>query len=263
MKETKIEWAHHTLNFWWGCEKVSPACKHCYAETLNKIYGRGRAVWGKGGLRWLRDNAFSEAMKLNRISKASGGAQRIFVNSMSDTFEDHPQLEEHRAKALGRMEFFQDANWLLLTKRPENITRMVPPAWLDRWPAHIWVGTTVESQEFAELRVPELLKVPARVRFLSCEPLLGVLDVAKWLRPDPCVDHYDPVLSECVQWVISGGESGPGARSMDPDWARDLRDQCAEAGTAYFFKQWGGRDKKAAGRELDGRTWDEVPLNRN
>lgn len=170
-------------------------------------------------------------------------------------------------------------DWLILTKRPQNIALMAP--WKDEWPENIWLGTTVENQKFAELRLPHLLKHRAKVRFLSCEPLLGHIDLKRWIKANPKVKLYG------IDWIIAGGESGPGSRPMLPDWARSLRDQAAEAEAAFHFKQWGhwvpseivtaeqkkavididgiemvGMGKKEAGRRLDGDTWDGLPQKR-
>lgn len=316
-KNSKIEWCHHTVNFWWGCEKVSPACTHCYAELLAKLFSRGKATWGKTGARWIRYNAFGEALKLEGVSKKAGGGQRIFVNSMSDTFEDNPLLENQCGAMLLYLKGLPVANWLLLTKRPENVMRMMPEIWRTNWPAHIWIGTTVENQEMADKRIPELLKIPAKVRFLSCEPLLGPLDLSSFLSPlhweyqvseDECEHRSDCPCGGTgqmpleIHWVICGGESGHHARPMNPSWAFSLRDQCNAADVPFFFKQVGewvssadpaygkvkGKiahirsdgsfwdnppqdedadaltvvkvGKKAAGRELGGREWNEFPL---
>lgn len=285
MKDTLISWAHHTINWWWGCEKVSEACRFCYAEALAKRFAFAKCKWGKGGLRWIRENATRDARKLHAVSKASGTMQRIFVNSMSDTFEDHPGLHDVRAHALSVMEAMPFANWLLLTKRPENVLRMVPEHWHTSWPEHIWIGTTVENQQCADHRVPELLRIPAKVRFLSCEPLLEQIDLGRYFW-DKGMSRLWP--SGAIQWVICGGESGHNARPMHTDWARNLRDECAMAGVPFHFKQWGEHvevpaiqqkgdfvmsdtegeyrvcvmrplGKKLTGRAIDGVEYDEVP----
>lgn len=315
MINSKIEWCHHTLNWWWGCSKVSPACEHCYAELLTKLFGKGKAVWGPAGKRWIRENAMRDALKIIKLASKTTERQRVFVNSMSDTFEDHDGLAEARANALAFMAEHAEVDWLLLTKRPENVARMVPPEWLERgtwswenkWPAHIWIGTTVEDQKRAEERVPHLLRLNAKVRFLSCEPLLGPLIFKKswlicergcegseiftdnptghWGSRFPYTDAARPscYCQKCgyalkglgwISWVICGGESGAGARPMELEWARSLRDQCTNTSTKFFFKQWGEwmpEDeecipavmakvrKKNSGRELDGEEWNEVP----
>ena len=235
---TQIEWADYTLNFWWGCTKVSPACEHCYAEVISKVFSKGRATWGRGGARWLQwEGATQKLWKIVRAAKREGVRPRVFVNSMSDTFEENALLDVTRCMALVATEEVKSVDFLLLTKRPENVRKMVPPAWLEKWPAHVWIGTTVEDQAAAEERIPHLLCVPAAVRFLSCEPLLGPLDIEEALE-DVCDGGY--VLgSGPIHWVICGGESGGGARPMHPDWARSLRDQCAATNVPFFFKQWG------------------------
>lgn len=319
--DTKIEWADATVNVWEGCTKISPACKHCYAETNSPVRvmearigealgvepstdGKRRLkMWGVNGFRYETANWERELRALNRKAaafragyQAGGGAHytrpRVFINSLADTFEDWLgpvyRLEDGKpvvvAQSLDdvRTRFFRVAeectelDLLLLTKRPENVLRMVPLHWLKmdgKWPAWVWIGTTVEDQEHADKRIPELLKVPAKVRFLSAEPLLGKVDLQQ--------PRQDWGLLG-LHWVIAGGESGTHARPMHPDWVRSIRDQCAAAGVPFFFKQWGewhhvkGEKtsplhvfadglvmskvgKKTAGRRLDGRTWDEVP----
>jgi protein gp37 len=292
MKYTKIEWAHHTVNYWWGCTKVSPACFFCYAEAMAKIWRQKDVQWGPGGARWLRHGkAGKELFRLAVAAKTAGQRHRVFINSMSDTFEDHPSLTEARELLFVDLEEVgHSLDCLLLTKRPENVLRMVPRGWLTQWPSHVWIGTTVEDQQRADQRIPELLKIPARVRFLSCEPLLGPVDLDQWIKPwlycGHCGDSYevsdaipDPdghphgadKCARCgeegfmtswngddgkrraeaaehrenddyglgIHWVICGGESGPGARPMHPNWARSLRDQCKAAGVPFLFKQWG------------------------
>jgi len=194
---------------------------------------------------------------------------------MADVFEDRGDLDDKRARLWPLIEATPHLDWLLLTKRPYNIRRFVP--WGDRWPMNVWAGTTAENQRWAEKRIPVLLEAPAAVRFVSAEPLLGPLDLRAWLN------------DEGLKWVIAGGESGPHSRPMNPEWARALRDQCLAAGVSFLFKQWGNWSptapervngyssrtmftsdgdrilvahlgKKASGRILDGKTWDDVPV---
>lgn len=237
MKNSKIEWCHHSENFWWGCTKVSPACMFCYALVLARIYKAKEVEWRENGKRWLRhEKAGQELHSLAKSAKKAGERHRIFINSMSDTFEDHPGLTEAREWLFTRLEemgSYGSVDCLLLTKRPENVLRMVPKSWLEAWPAWVWVGTTVEDQRRADQRIPELLKIPARVRFLSCEPLLEAVSFDDLHPFDECPD------GSLIHWVICGGESGHGARPMHPDWARSLRDQCKAAGVPFLFKQWG------------------------
>jgi protein gp37 len=197
---------------------------------------------------------------------------------MADVFEPRAELNQQREKLWMLIEATPALDWLLLTKRPGSVARLAP--WGDSWPANVWIGTTVENQLWADRRLPLLLSLPAARRFLSCEPLLGPLDMSKWTLKLP--KGYHP-----VDWVIAGGESGPGARPMLPSWARSLRDQCDRARIPFHFKQWGhwapaarttagvaefwdeieGRKvtmqangKKANGRSLDGKTWDQLPV---
>ena len=182
---------------------------------------------------------------------------------MADVFEWDRTLESLRERLWMLVERTPNLDWLLLTKRPHLARRMVP--WANAWPAHVWLGATVENQHFADRRIPFLLDVPCQYRFLSCEPLLGPIDLSGYIN--------------ALHWIIAGGESGGRARPTHPDWIRGIRDQCVNSGVAFHFKQWGnwypqeiGEDghqravtsfvkmsKKNAGRILDGRTWDELP----
>lgn len=270
-ENSKIEWTHHTVNFWWGCSKVSPACANCYAEGQVERFHSGN--WGPNGSRRIRVEAASrEAMKYQRQAAKDGIRLRVFTNSMSDFFEDRRDLDIPRLEALDVIRKTPDLDWLILTKRPERIVdllklaigpsitgyRMILAEWLTDWmqgntPRNVWLGTTVEDQERADQRIPALLQVPAAVRFLSCEPLLGkvLLDnrETSWLTCNGSEPYGEPCLTaqethgdahfHGIDWVICGGESGPHARPMQTDWARGLRDQCAKAGVPFLFKQWG------------------------
>jgi protein gp37 len=272
-KHSSIEWTHHTFNPWWGCTKVSPGCKHCYAETFSRRVGAD--IWGpKRERRFFSDAHWQEPLKWNIAASRAGSRARVFCSSMADVFEDRRELDDPRARLWDLVDRTPNLDWLLLTKRPDNIACAVP--WGDRWPANVWLGTTAENQRWAEKRIPILLQFPAVVRFVSCEPLLGPLTLEPWLRGRRRID-----------WVIAGGESGHKARPMNPDWVRSLREQCQHAAVHFHFKQWGhwapddGSErptlrrvhlrngdapvslvrvgKHAAGRVLDGRTWDEYP----
>lgn len=244
-ENTKIEWCHHTVNFWWGCAmaflpdgNLSEECRNCYALMLSKVFSRGRATWGKYGKRWIRHEAArSELYKLDKSAFRRGVRERVFINSMSDTFEDRDDLTESREMLWGACQFVTNLDILLLTKRPENVCRMVPAAWLENWPSHVWIGTTCGTQQAADERIPLLLDIPASVRFLSIEPMLGPVDIGEDLE-DQLDGGYIPGSSP-IHWVICGGESGAKARPMHPDWVRSLRDQCSFAGVPFFFKQWG------------------------
>lgn len=319
-KETKVEWADHTFNPWRGCSKVSESCRNCYAETQAKRNPGVLGVWGDNGTRVVASEAtWKEPLKWDREAKAAGVRRRVFCASMADVFEDWTgQLlwsdgtpavdrfsEEPYTLNHARRDLFQlidrtpNLDWLLLTKRPENIAAMMPEfdnassrykagevvciaGFAPACRKNVWLGTTVENQQTADERIPHLLRVPAKVRFLSCEPLLGLINLIPHRNANGAV-----VISQGINadWVIAGGESGPHARPSHPDWFRSLRDQCQAAGVPYFFKQWGcwhptnignsGHDlhrfdgdggvvlacvgKSAAGRLLDGREWNEVP----
>lgn len=229
----------YTANFWMGCQRVSPGCEKCYAEVL--VTGRMKLpVWGppKTTERHRAKGVWKDVPKWNRDALKAGVRRRMFVSSLSDIFEDHTQVAPWRAEALALLETCTSLDVQLLTKRPENIREMVPQHWLREWPAHIWVGCTVENQKRAEERIPHLLRVPARVRFLSCEPLLEAIDIESHLNV------------RNVDWVIVGGESGPDARPFDIAWARSIISQCREAGVPVFMKQLGARPVDSARAEV-------------
>ena len=245
--DTVIQWAHDTVNFWWGCTKVSTGCAHCYAEAMARRLSGGRASWGPTGTRWLRlSEAASALLRLERRAVKQKMRRRVFINSMSDTFENRRDLDEARQLLFLLAGCVPHLDLLLLTKRPENVLTMAPPAWAaGKWPRNVWLGTTVENQEQAEERIPHLLPIPAPVRFLSCEPLVGPVEIA---------DYIHVLGTYFVNWVIAGGESGQRARPCDLDWIRSLREQCALARTPIFIKQLGKRPvdaRPAAGGALE------------
>lgn len=266
-KNSKIEWTHHTFNPWWGCVKLSPACKHCYAETWARRVGED--IWGaKADRRFFGDEHWKSPLRWNSEAEADGARRRVFCASMADVFEDRRDLDEWRARLWPLIARTPHLDWLLLTKRPHAIGKLVP--WTNDWPTNVWLGTTAENQHWADKRIPELVKHPARVRFLSCEPLLGALNLRPWLKAQ-------------INWVIAGGESGGKSRPTDPTWVRGLRDQCSSSSVPFHFKQWGNwaplnearenarvtqlasgervvrMAKQSAGRQLDGRVWDGAP----
>ena len=328
-----IEWTDHTFNPWRGCTKVSPGCENCYAETLAKRNPRLLGEWGPGKPRVLAsDDMWQQPLKWNRQAelalenwKTAVGARagdsgpipkrpRVFCASLADWLDDEVPVV-WLARLLVLIMCTPELDWLLLTKRPQNFRGRMNAAlkcvlkatggepcneadFIDGWvnkgdaiPKNIWIGTTVEDQRRADERIPELLKIPAKVRFLSCEPLLGPLDLTS-LYWEKGHDRFWPKIGR-FHWVICGGESGPKARPMNPDWARNLRDQCRTAGVPFFFKQWGEFvrnaeihtmfsaaqsvlvpygdgdptnfrrvyrvGKKYAGRVLDGQEWNELP----
>lgn len=307
-QDTKIEWAHHSWNPWWGCQRVSAGCQHCYAETLAHRYRH--EVWGPAATtsrRAMSERYWQQPLAWDRAAREAGVRARVFCASMADVFEDHPQVEPWRARLWRLIEETTHLDWLLLTKRPEHIDKMLPQRWevADQgMPRNVWLGFSAEDQQRFDERWPVMewlrrMWNPAVV-FLSAEPLLGPLDISEALVEVNLGDEEHHRWSGTLDWVICGGESGPGARPMHPTWAQSLRDQCQAAGVSFFFKQWGAYSphaslcagdhwpsstilltadgtalqrgtvsasavplhrvgKKAAGRAIDGRTWDEVP----
>lgn len=316
-ENSKIEWTRHTFNPWVGCTKVGPGCDHCYAESWDARSLQQRETrWGPRAARTRTSAAnWRKPRTWDRAAAAAGERHRVFCASLADVFDNHDSiLPEWRADLWALIRATPNLDWMMLTKRPGNIAKMLPPDWGDGWP-NVWLGCTVVNQDEADRDIPKLLAVPAAVRFLSMEPLLELVDLrsVSTLCPThdfaggfcvgPCPDRRS------LDLVIVGGESGPGARPMHPEWARSLRGQCQAAGVAFHFKQHGewvsvydrDRDdpdwrrvpksgdwdkkrwlnlaggqgfhgdklnmmhrvgKKRAGRLLDGRTWDEMPVTR-
>lgn len=322
---TNIEWTNETWNPTTGCAKVSPGCKNCYAETMTKrLAAMGQQKY-QGIL--TESGRFNGTVRTHedtlRIPFTWRKPRKVFVNSMSDLFHaDVPFWFIDRVFAT--MALTPQHTYQILTKRPDRMAeyydycavrmkleKAVNVTLQHQWPLHnVWLGISVEDQAAADERIPHLLKCPAAVRFLSCEPLVKSVDMTVLFHDcTGCTDtdrrsegthqsgtYQHPSFPQGIHWVIAGGESGPNARPMHPDWARQLRDQCQAAGVAFFFKQWGeyvpcdyadaganivrhngevhpnaGYDmvrgschmrksgKKAAGRQLDGRTHDEFP----
>ena len=231
-----IEWTDATWNPVTGCTKISPGCKHCYAERMAKrLQGMGQSNYRNG---------FELTLQPNMLDIPGGWKKpkNIFVNSMSDLFHEDVPLA-YIKKVFSVMKSAPWHRYQILTKRSARLSK------LDRqlnWVPCIWMGVSVESSKYLQ-RIDELRSTRAHIKFLSVEPLLGPL-------PDLDLSGID--------WVIVGGESGPGARPMDSSWVRDIRDQCEDLAVPFFFKQWGGVFKKKAGRLLDDRTWDDLPLSR-
>lgn len=283
MQNTAIQWTDHTVNFWWGCTKVSRACQHCYAESVANVFGKrlfGEVPrWGAGKPRFERlESARKGALKIQKkaqrahheaaVMRQHGLHEtlkerhealvvrpRVFVNSMSDWLDDEVPLE-WLAFLLETLAMCPNVDFQLLTKRPEkwkprvNLvsglydlqTEAGRKAWAysAEWyvagkaPDNLWIGTTVEDHKAADTRIPHLLEIPAKVRFLSCEPLVGPIDISHLRQGD---NQWFPL--QHLHWVIAGGESGGAADPMHPDWLRSLRDQCRSACVPFFFKQWG------------------------
>lgn len=246
---------------------MSPACKHCYAESWARRVGQ--RVWGKSApRRFFGDKHWTEPLKWNAEAEKQNARARVFCASMADVFEDRDELDVWRDRLWDVIESTPSLDWLLLTKRPDLVLHKAP--WTNIWPQNVWLGTTVENQLWANRRLPELARIPAAVRFISAEPLLGPLNINPW--------------NSEIDWVITGGESGPKARPSSPSWFRNLLNQCMAANIPFHFKQWGdwapGQGvnlararsaraadgttmlrvgKKVAGRILDGATWDGLP----
>ncbi|WGS53520.1 phage Gp37/Gp68 family protein [Paraburkholderia sp. D15] len=290
-ENSKIEWTDHTFNPWIGCSRVSPGCDNCYAavstpaRTMHVAWGATEARHRTGASNWATPKIWNGGH--DAFFAKHGRRQRVFCASLADVF-DNAVDPAWRRDLFDLIELTPNLNWLLLTKRIGNVFEMVARARSHDWLAgrdNVWLGATVVNQEEADRDIPKLLAVPARVRFLSMEPLLGPVSFEGIFASDDVRDGTNAL--EALDWVIVGGESGTDARPMHPDWARDIRDQCEQVGTPFFFKQWGewvpmmghtegvsvkgpkftnpdgtimGRaGKKAAGRHLDGRKHEEFP----
>lgn len=230
-ENSKIEWTDHTFNPWTGCTKVSPGCDHCYAESWAKRSGTVR--WGAGEPRRRTTEAnWRLPLKWNAQAESEGRRFRVFCSSLADVF-DNAVPPEWRRDLFDLISDTPCLDWLLLTKRIGNAPAMIDAAasagaLLPTF--NVWLGATVVNQEEADRDIPKLLQEQARVRFLSIEPMLGPIDLVPYIHCD---------VGNAIDWIICGGESGPGARPMHPDWARSLRDQCKAAGVPFLFKQWG------------------------
>lgn len=272
-ENSKIEWTDHTFNPWVGCTKVSAACDNCYAESWAKRAGTPE-LW-TGERRRTTPSNWKQPLKWNAqhdlFFAEHGRRQRVFCASLADIF-DNQVPDEWRTDFWQMVRDTPNLDWLLLTKRPQNIKLMLPLDWAFGYP-NVWLGATAENQKEFDRRYEHLVSIPAAIRFLSMEPLLGGVTIR----------HRG------LDWIITGGESGPNARPSHPDWFRSIRDQCQHSGIAFHFKQWGewsvpvvgepfsGKQqtttvsdgntrvgvfrfgKKAAGRLLDGVEWNEFP----
>lgn len=218
---------------------MSEGCEHCYAESFAKRTGHD--VWGpKSERRAMSDSYWAQPLKWNLAAKRSGVRHRVFCSSMADVFEARDDLDVHRARLWKLIEATPWLDWQLLTKRPQNFKTLLPKPWLrKRMPHNVWLGVTVENQERANERLPILVSTPARVRFVSAEPLLGPVGLAIWLYHGVCEAEPGDSDYDAVDWVIVGGESGPGSRPFALDWARKIIADCKKAHCAVFFKQAG------------------------
>lgn len=233
---SKIAWTDHTFNPWWGCTKVSPGCANCYAASIAGRFGLG---WGQGAERkFFEDAHWQEPLKWNRKAQRAGVPAFVFCASMADVFEDVPghvakQTNEARQRLFGLIQSTPWLVWLLLTKRPENVSSIVPSAWMSgAWPINAWVGATMEDQQRADERAPHLARLPAPRRFISYEPAIEPVDFRPLL-----VDRWP--LERRVDWVIIGGESATRPRPMHVEWAESAIGQCRAAEVDVFVKQLG------------------------
>jgi len=241
-ESSKIAWTDNTFNPWIGCSKVSPGCAHCYAETLVKGRMGRPGLWGPQGQRQVTsgDN-WKKPLSWNRKAIRDGRRIRVFCGSLCDWMEDQPVANATRPRLLDLIRSTTHLDWQLLTKRPDRIKDNLPPDWGQGWP-NVWLGTSIENNDYAA-RADDLRRIPSVVRFISYEPALGPLD---------CLDLTG------IHWVIYGGESGPGFRAEDKQWARDILARCRDAGVAFFHKQSAGF-RTETGIELDGQIVREYP----
>lgn len=243
-EKTGITWTDHTFNPWIGCTKVSPGCAHCYAETQNKRYN-WTAGWGKGQLRQrTSESNWKKPIAWARQAVLDGVIRRVFCASLADVFDNEvaPAWRNDLFHLIDQTGEIGGLEWLLLTKRPYNLPAMLPEAWGTNPPLYTCIGTTIEDQKQADMRIPLLLDSWKGKNFLSVEPMLGPLDLTHDLDGYKGNGLYS---NDKIHWVIVGGESGPGCRPMDLEWARGVRDQCIESNVPFFFKQIGGfPDKK-------------------
>lgn len=303
-ENTKIEWASHTFNAWIGCTKVSPACDNCYAEAHDKRF-EGGVHWGAHAPRRKTSAAnWKKPLKWQKDAAARGVRERVFCASLADVFDNHKSIEpEWREELWALIRATPNLDWLLLTKRPMNVKRFLPDDWdggqgnlFGGYP-NVWIGTTVENQEEAVKRIPHLLQIQCAGRFLSCEPLLGCVELDdmqlgegsincfKYVSWEELVDEWRDTSEDwedefeehfCISikdatgafqhgidWVICGGENHAEFRHTSPHWVSYLRDQCKAAGVPFLFKQWGGRNRhdiNRKGRYVDGILSDEYPI---
>lgn len=319
-ENSSIEWTRHTFNPWSGCTKVSAGCKNCYAEVNYSVKMRG-VKWGPQGNRIVAsDSMWQTPLKWDRAAAKAGERHRVFCASLADVFEDwqgpmiastgakawvassgqwmlwgdgdkqpNPEcrpltMQDVRRRLFDLIDATPNLDWLLLTKRPENVNSMMAAVHdrngLDHHkisrilgskvanpvalPANVWLGVSVENQQAADERIPELLKVPAEVRFLSCEPLLDDIDIRKYLTWSIDVDPIEngKFIRELtgVHWVIVGGESGPGARPCNVEWVRSIVEQCKAAGVACFVKQVGAKPYEMADNGPAVRSWGDATV---
>lgn len=253
-EKSAIEWTDATFNPWWGCAKVSPGCDHCYAERDAGRYQPGRELWGVDAeRRSFGDKHWNEPHRWERRAVSEGRRLRVFCASMADVFDKNTPAQA-RPRLWQTIRDTPHLDWLLLTKRIGNAARMLPTDWGEGF-ENVWMGISVVNQEEADRDIPKLLATPARLRFLSCEPLLGPIHLHR------SCDLYREPDSATIDWVIVGGESGSKARPMEAEWADDIRSASRSAGVAFFMKQgsqanWTAfKDFESFPKSLQVREW--------
>lgn len=315
MQNSKIEWCDHTVNLWWGCYEVNKACDNCCAKQLANRYHGPDLLWDQQGPRMYIKSAFNDLRRYQKMAAEKGIIYRVFINSMSDLFEKSMPLVDHKHEPMlvdgepgyplmtdeVRQWFFAEVShfpnlfFIMLTKRPSNIPKMVPYGWLINPPANVIYMTSCPDQESLDTLLPQLLKVPGK-HGLSLEPLIdrvSICDAVRKYQFKEFGSFHSTFFGDKIQWVICGGESGnhKDIRPMHPDWARSVRDECVSARVPFFFKQWGEHlpacqswesaqvrpaqfpspntpgkmniyyrpGKHMAGSVLDGHVWKEFP----
>lgn len=250
-EKSGIQWTQASFSPWWGCVEIPEvegrpgACTNCYARTLAHRWGH--EVWGKDAPRkTMSEHYWNDPIRWNRKAQKTGKRLRVFCAPMADVFEDRRDLDPSRERLWDLIIKTPMLDWLLLTKRPWLMRKFTPDYWVDRWPSNIWAGTTTEDQHWFDHRMDALSRIPAKIRFVSAEPLFQSIDISKY--------------SKYLDWVITGSESGWKARLTEESWIRSLKEQCVRAGIPFFYKQFTMPDKTVIHTpELDGRTWLEVP----
>lgn len=264
-ENTDVEYVDHSFSPWWGCARISPGCRNCFADANAARWGQG-GLWHRNGRRKIvAEDTWRKPLRWNREAERAGRRQRILNGTMCDVFEEHPAVAAARARNFRLIEQTPWLLWFMFTKRPENVPAMVP--WGSTWPDNAGLITSVENQPYADERIPLLFATAAPVKGLSVEPMLGPVDLSAvtcascrgdgTTGGEPCPSckgiGTGPGL---LDWVIIGGESGQNARPMHPQWARDLYEQCRAAGTPVWFKQWGTWGPAPwAIRRTDGEPW--------
>lgn len=233
--ETTIPYCDYTWSPWWGCTKISAGCANCYADRLSRRWHSGQGFWGDSNPRKMMSLAhWKNPHNWNNRARRTGTRRRVLV-SMCDPFEDRLDLTDARRKFFTLIEGTAWLDWLVLTKRPQNIQAMVPKWWASSWPANVWIGTSIENQKTADERIGHLQAVPSLIRWLSIEPALELIDFTYWID----LDRSEGRNGKFIEWAVIGGESGPSARKCAVEWIRGMKQQLQAAGVPVYVKQLG------------------------